>query len=86
MAKRPKYFWKEFYVVLVNGHMYWHNVEEECGSLYGRLLQNVDMNTLIWFTEKQDAVDAFEEAKSYLKGVQFYTIKKVQLSFKEVEE
>ena len=83
---RPKYFYKDFYVVKVNGYMYWHNSEKECGDLHGRLLQDVDMGTLIWFTEKQDAVDAFEDAKSYLKGVQFYTIKKVQLSFKEVEE
>ena len=83
---RPKYFYKDFYVVKVNGYMYWHNSEKECGDLHGRLLQNVDMDTLIWFTEKQDAVDAFEDAKSYLKGVQFYTIKKVQLSFKEVGE
>lgn len=86
MAKRPKYFWKEFYVVKVNGYMYWHNAEEECGSLYGRLLQDVDMNTLIWFTEKQDAIDSFENAKSCLKDVGFYTVKKVKLSFTEVEE
>ena len=83
---RPKYFYKDFYVVKVNGYMYWHNVEEDFGSIYGRLLQDVDMDTLIWFSEKQDAVEAFEEAKGHLEGVQFYTVKKVQLSFKEVEE
>ena len=83
---RPKYFYKEFYIVKVNGHMYWHNTEGYCVGLYGRLLQDVDMDTLIWFTEKQDAINAFEKVKSHLKDVQFYTVKKVQLSFEEVEE
>lgn len=83
---RPKYFYKDFYVVKVNGYMYWHNDEGDFGFLYGRLLQDVDMGTLIWFTKKQSAIDTFEEAKSHLEGVQFYTVKKVQLSFKEVEE
>ena len=83
---RPKYFYKDFYVVKVNGYMYWHNSEKECGDLHGRLLQNVDMNTLIWFTEKQDAIDSFEKHKYALKEAQFYTVKKVQLSFKEVGE
>ena len=83
---RPKYFYKEFYIVKVNGYMYWHNVEEDFGSIYGRLLQDVDMDTLIWFSEKQDAVKAFEEVKGHLEGVQFYTVKKVRLSFEEVGE
>ena len=82
----PRYFYKEFYIVKVNGHMYWHNTEGDCGGLYGRLLQNVDMNTLIWFTEKQDAIDSFEKHKYALKDAQFYTVKKVQLSFVEVGE
>ena len=83
---RPKYFYQDFYLVKVNVYMYWHNSEKECGDLHGRLLQNVDMNTLIWFTEKQDAIDSFEKHKNALKDAQFYTVKKVQLSFKEVEE
>lgn len=81
----PRYFYKEFYIVKVNGYMYWHNISNY-DILDGLLSEKVDMDTLIWFSEKQDAIDAFEEAKDHLKGVQFYTVKKVQLSFKEVEE
>ena len=40
---RPKYFYKDFYVVKVNGYMYWHNSEKECGNLHGRLLKNISM-------------------------------------------
>ena len=50
--------------------------------------KKIDINSLSYdskhFLEKKRDI-SFEDAKSYLKGVQFYTIKKVQLSFKEVE-
>ena len=70
-----------FYIVLVNGHLYWHND----GYKYcGKLSQDTNMETLRWFGEYADAVKYIEKCKNEL-GVQFYTIKKVQLSFKEVE-
>ena len=70
-----------FYIVLVNGHLYWHNDGYKC---CGKLSQDTNMETLRWFGEYADAVKYIEKYKNEL-GVQFYTIKKVQLSFKEVE-
>ena len=42
-----------FYIVLVNGHLYWHNDGYKC---CGKLSQDTNMETLRWFGEYDDAV------------------------------